>query len=78
MNRSGRLVAAINSVTEIEEVFVAKIASFFTIPSSESYISFFICDVLDDGFDHDVAIRHVLPASSCPSAARESRLFAAP
>ncbi len=41
MNCSGRLVAVKSSVTEIEDVFEAKIASFFTTPSSEAYIFFF-------------------------------------
>jgi hypothetical protein len=34
MKRSGRLVAVISSVTEMDEVLVAKIASFLTIASS--------------------------------------------
>ena len=41
MKRSGRLVAESNSVTEIEEVLVAKMASFFTMPSMDAYIFFF-------------------------------------
>src|SRR5579864_9548157 len=41
INRSGRLTAVKSSVTEIDEVFEAKIASFFTIPSIDAYIFFF-------------------------------------
>ena len=41
MKRSGRLVAVNSSVIEMEEVFEAKIASFFTMPSSAAYIFFF-------------------------------------
>ncbi len=41
MKRSGRLTEVNNSVTEIDEVFEAKIASFFTIGSSDAYIFFF-------------------------------------
>src|SRR5260370_44545 len=41
INRSDRLTDVNNSVTEIEEVFEAKIAPFFTIPSSDAYIFFF-------------------------------------
>ena len=41
MNLSGRLTAVKSSVTEMEEVFEAKIASFFTTSSSEAYILFF-------------------------------------
>ena len=36
MKRSGRLVAVISSVTEMDEVLVAKIASFFTMASSSA------------------------------------------
>src|SRR6476661_5519003 len=39
--RSGRLVEVSSSVIEIEDVFEAKIASFFTMPSSAAYIFFF-------------------------------------
>ena len=41
MNRSGRFTEVKSSVTEIEEVLEAKIASFFTMPSSDAYIFFF-------------------------------------
>ena len=41
INRSGRLVAVISSVMEMDEVFEAKMASFFTMPSSDAYIFFF-------------------------------------
>src|SRR5579859_5644026 len=41
INRSGRFTEVKSSVTEIEDVFDAKIASFFTTPSSDAYIFFF-------------------------------------
>ena len=41
MKRSGRLVEVRSSVIEMEDVFEAKIASFFTMPSSAAYIFFF-------------------------------------
>src|ERR1700685_843835 len=41
INRSGRFTEVNNSVTEIDEVFEAKIASFFTMTSSDAYIFFF-------------------------------------
>ena len=41
MKRSGRLVEVKSSVTEMEEVLVAKMASFLTRPSIEAYIFFF-------------------------------------
>ena len=41
MKRSGRLVAVSNSVMEMEEVLMAKMASFFTMASSAAYIFFF-------------------------------------
>ena len=59
MNRSGRFTAVKSSVTEIEEVFEAKIASFFTMPSSDAYIFFFSSDIFNDGLDDDVAIGQV-------------------
>jgi len=40
-NRSGRFTEVKSSVTEIEDVFEAKIASFFTMPSIDAYIFFF-------------------------------------
>src|SRR5712691_1302870 len=41
MNRSGRFVEVTSSVIEMDEVLEAKMASFFTIPSSAAYIFFF-------------------------------------
>ena len=62
MNRSGRLVAVISSVIEMDEVFEAKIASFFTIAVERGIHFFLRGDIFDDGFNHDVAIREVFSA----------------
>ena len=60
MKRSGRLVAVISSVTEMDEVLVAKIASFFTMRVELRVGLALLVDVLDDGLDHDVAVGEVL------------------